>query len=134
VATELVAAARILSMHRYGALVVWDPVIPVGGGTVLGAVVTRELLVAVFSPESTNKLRIGGIIIRGQRVKRAGVPLVWKDVLARAGQLAAGVAINVDENTGEIRHADQTGYVEVVDATSLARLLYRHAVAPARPR
>lgn len=130
VATEIAAAARILSMHRYGAVVVWDPVVSIAGGIVLDAVVSRELLVAVFSPESTNKLRTRLVAIRGTRVDRAGVQLTWQDVVAGAADLAVGVAFEVNEHTGEIRLVDDRGSVKVVEGRELADVLRRHAHAP----
>ena len=133
VAAELVSAARTLSRHRLGAVIVWDPSTSLDGGVILDARVSRQLLVATFSPESLNDLRVGATVIRGGRVERAAVPITWTDVIERADELAAGAALEVDEDTGQIRHVDRMGRVEIVDATSLTHVLHRRALAAGRP-
>lgn len=127
VADEIVAAVVILARHRFGALILWDPA-AVGGGVLVDGIVTRELLTAIFIPEYVNRLHRGAVVILGDRVERARVPLAWADVVGRAAQLAAGVAILVDTDTGEIRVAHGTGRVEVVEPSALADVLRGHAL------
>lgn len=55
------------------------------------------------------------------------MPLSWATVAERASEFAAGGAIAVDEDTGEIRIVDRTGHVEVVDVDALADVLREHA-------
>ncbi len=91
VAGEIAAAARVLSRHRLGAIILWDPSVSLDGGVVLDARVSRHLLIALFMPESLNDLHVGVTVIVGNRIERAAVPLVWEDVMEGAAQLAAGV-------------------------------------------
>lgn len=131
IAAALAAAAKALARHRIGALIVWNPASEMDGGVVLDAVVSRELLVAIFAPEQANQLRIGVTVVRGSRVERAAVPLAWDDLVERAAELATGIAIAV-EDSGEIRWMDRTGHVEAAHVDMLARVLYRHALGTGR--
>jgi len=76
---EVVEAATELARHRIGALITFeqdanlDEFVGVHKGHVLDAQVTRELLVALFLPESMNKLHDGSVVIRNLRVAKAGV-------------------------------------------------------------
>ena len=128
VADELAAAVATLARHRIGAVILWNPAIAIEGGVILEAKVSRQLLVALCIPEHVNRLHGGAVVIHGDRIARAAVPISWADVVGRAVELAAGVAIAVDGNTGEIKIADRTGYVAVVDADELADVLRRHTL------
>lgn len=127
IAAEIAAAARNLSRHRIGAIMTWNPAATVDGGIVLDAVVSRQLLVAVFAHEP-NALGTGVTVIRDHRVERAGVPIAWQHVVEHAPELAAGFAFAIDEDTGEIRRLERSGKVEVVDAFTLAAELHRYAL------
>ncbi len=76
---EVVEAATELARHRIGALITFeqdanlDEFVGVHKGHTLDAQVTRELLVALFLPESMNKLHDGSVVIRNLRVAKAGV-------------------------------------------------------------
>ncbi len=75
---EVVAAATELARHRMGALIAFEQDANVlefvkSDGIVVDSVVTRELLVSLFVPESVNKLHDGAVLIRDLRVARAGV-------------------------------------------------------------
>lgn len=94
--------------------------------------VRREILIALVIPEHVNQIHRGAVIVRGDHIERVGVPLSWADVVGRAAELAAGVAIAVHKDTGEIRMADRTGRVEVVDADVLAAALCRHTLEAGR--
>lgn len=85
---------------------------------------SRELLVTLALPEYLNPLT-GTIVVRGDRVERAGVPISWAEIVKRAAELAGVVAITVDGDTGEIRIVGRTGQVEVVEADELADVLRR---------
>lgn len=128
VADEIAAALRVLARHRIGALVLWDPVGVVEGGVLIDAPVSRELLITVALPEYLNKL-VGAVVVRGDRVERVAVPITWVDVVGRAFELAAGVAIAVDEDTGKIQVVDRMGHVEVDE---LADVLQRYALEAGR--
>jgi len=128
VAEEIAAAVRVLSRHRLGAVIVCDPIGAVEGGVVLDARVSRELFVALFVPESLNQLHRGAVIVRGDRVERAGVPFSWTDVVKRAADLDSVASISVDENTGEIRVVDRNGHVELVGPDELPVVVFRRAL------
>ena len=75
---EVVAAVTELARHRIGAIIAFEQDANLleftkHEGTVIGAAVTRELLVAMFYPESVNKLHDGAVIIRDLKIERAGV-------------------------------------------------------------
>lgn len=123
VAEEIAAAVRVLSRHRLGGIIVWDPIAAVEGGVVLDARVSRELLLSIALPDHINELHRGAVVIRGHRVERAGVPITWPNVVTRAADLAFAIAIAVDEDTGEIRMANRSGHVEVVEVGELAEVL-----------
>ncbi len=130
VAEEILAAARALARHREGAILLWDPSVPTFGGVVLDARVTSDLLRAIFAPDSLNPLHHGAVVIRGDRIERAAVTLDWRTVVETARELAAGVAIQIDDCTGKIRTVDREGRVdEVDDEEVLARTLRAHALA-----
>lgn len=125
---EVAAAARIASRHRLGMLLLLNPSAAIAGGVLLDALVSRDLLVAIFIPEYVNGLlHRGAVIVRGDRIERAGVPLSSAEVIKRASEFAAVVAVAVDEDTGEVRVMDRTGHVEVVEPDELANILRRHA-------
>ncbi|MBX3232003.1 MAG: diadenylate cyclase [Labilithrix sp.] len=127
VAEEIAGTVLIMSRHRLGAVLLLNPSHDITGGVLLDAVVSRELLVALAVPEHVNRIHCGAVIIRGDRVERAGVSLSWEEVVERATELADGVAIALDEDTGEIQIVDGMGRVEVVDADDVADVLRRHA-------
>jgi diadenylate cyclase len=75
---EVVAAATELARHRMGALIAFEQDANVlefvkSEGIHLDSVVTRELLVSLFVPESVNKLHDGAVLIRDLKIARAGV-------------------------------------------------------------
>src|SRR3954468_23168131 len=76
---EVVDAATELARHRIGALITFeqdanlDEFVGQHKGHTLDAQVTRELLVALFLPESINKLHDGSVVIRNLRIAKAGV-------------------------------------------------------------
>jgi diadenylate cyclase len=76
---EVVEAATELARHRIGALITFeqdanlDEFVGVHKGHTLDAQVTRELLVALFLPESMNKLHDGSVVIRNLRIAKAAV-------------------------------------------------------------
>ena len=78
VVDEVVAAATELARHRMGAIIAFEQDANVlefvrSDGIQLDAVVTRELLVSLFVPESVNKTHDGAVLIRDLRIARGGV-------------------------------------------------------------
>lgn len=75
---EVVVAVTELARHRIGALIAFEQDASLmeftkSEGVLIGAAVTRELLVSLFYPESVNKLHDGAVIIRDLKIARAGV-------------------------------------------------------------
>jgi uncharacterized protein (TIGR00159 family) len=75
---EVVDAARELARHRIGAIITFEQDANldefVGNkGLDIDAMVTAPLLVSIFTPEASNKLHDGSVIIRNLRVAKAGV-------------------------------------------------------------
>lgn len=76
---EVVEAARELARHRIGAIIAFeqdanlDEFVGNNKGHDIDAKVTRELLVSLFTPEASNKLHDGAVIIRDLRIAKAGV-------------------------------------------------------------
>lgn len=128
VGDEIVAAVRVLSRHRVAAVILWDPAVALAGGVFIDAALGRELVVTLFVPERINRLHGGAVIVRGDRVQRAVVPIAWTDVVERAADLGDGIAIAVDEDTGVVRVVDRAGRVIIVDVDDLAGTLREHAL------
>lgn len=128
VAAEIAEAARVFSRHRYAAIVIWNLSVAVDGGVMLDAIVSRQLLTAIFAPEPKNVLSKGVTVIRGIRIERAGVPITWRYVVEHASVLAAGLAFVVDDGTGEIRMVDRDGHITTVDACAIGNELHRQAL------
>jgi diadenylate cyclase len=75
---EVVAAVTELARHRIGAIIAFEQDANLleftrSEGTTIDAAVTRELLVAIFYPESVNKLHDGAVVVRDLKIERAGV-------------------------------------------------------------
>ncbi len=75
---EVVAAATELARHRMGAIIALERDANLlefvkSDGIPMESLVTRELLVSLFIPESLNKTHDGAVLIRDLRIVRAGV-------------------------------------------------------------
>ena len=108
VVDEVVAATTELARHRTGALITFEQdanldEFVVGQGIAIDSVVTKELLVTMFIPESVNKLHDGAVIIRNLRIAKAGVFFPMPE------------AKNVDAAYGS-RHRAAIGITEETDA------------------
>ncbi len=105
---EVVAAVTELARHRVGALICFEQdanldEFVVGQGTVIDAAVQRELLIALFVPESLNKLHDGALLIRNFRIAKGGVFFPMPDTKV------------VDKSLGS-RHRAALGITEETDA------------------
>jgi diadenylate cyclase len=105
---EVVSAATELARHRTGALICFEQdanldEFVVGQGTILDAVVQRELLVTLFYPDTSNKLHDGAVVIRNLRIAKAGVFFPMPDTKV------------VDKSMGS-RHRAALGITEETDA------------------
>ena len=138
---EVVAAATELARHRMGALIAFEQDANVlefakSEGIQLDCVVTRELLVSLFVPESVNKLHDGAVLIRDLRVARAGVFFPMPDTKILDAQLGSrhraalgiteetdAVVVVVSEERGTISFCFSGNIVSNLDGQSL-----RHAL------
>jgi uncharacterized protein (TIGR00159 family) len=106
---EVVAAATELARHRMGALIAFEQDANVlefckSEGIPLDSVVTRELLVSLFVPESVNKLHDGAILIRDLKIARAGVffPMPETKVLDASLGSRHRAALGITEETDAV--------------------------------
>lgn len=138
---EVVAAVTELARHRIGALITFEQDANLleftkSEGTVIGAAVTRELLVTLFYPESVNKLHDGAVIIRDLKIARAGVFFPMPDVrvsdksLGTRHRAAIGiteetdaVVVVVSEERGTISFCFNGNIVPNLDGTALRQTL-----------
>ena len=103
---EVVAAVTELARHRIGAIICFEQDANLleftkSEGTVIGAAVTRELLVALFFPEAVNKLHDGAVLIRDLKIARAGVffPMPDTKVLDKSLGSRHRAALGITEET-----------------------------------
>jgi diadenylate cyclase len=138
---EVVAAATELARHRMGALIAFEQDANVlefakSEGIHLDSVVTRELLVSLFVPESVNKLHDGAVLIRDLKIARAGVFFPMPDAKVLDAQLGSrhraalgiteetdAVVVVVSEERGTISFCFSGNIVSNLDGQSL-----RHAL------
>lgn len=138
---EVVAAVTELARHRIGAIIAFEQDANLleftkSEGTVVGAAVTRELLVTMFYPESLNKLHDGALIIRDLKIARAGVFFPMPDTkvadisLGSRHRAALGiteetdaVVVVVSEERGTISFCFNGNIVPNLDGTALRQTL-----------
>ncbi len=138
---EVVAAVTECARHRIGAIIAFEQDANLleftkREGTVIGAAVTRELLVALFYPESVNKLHDGAVIIRDLKIARAGVFFPMPDTklldksLGTRHSAALGiteetdaVVVVVSEERGTISFCFNGNIVPNLDGTALRQTL-----------
>lgn len=155
---EVVAAATELARHRMGALIAFEQDANIleftkSEGIMMDAVVTRELLVGLFVPESVNKLHDGAVLIRDLKIARAGVFFPMPDIkildhsLGSRHRAALGiteetdaVVVVVSEERGTISFCFSGNIVQNLDAESLRNALLglfgratRKGKTPAKP-
>jgi uncharacterized protein (TIGR00159 family) len=138
---EVVAAATELARHRMGALIAFEQDANVlefakSDGIHLDCVVTRELLVSLFVPESVNKLHDGAVLIRNLRIARAGIFFPMPDTKVLDAQLGSrhraalgiteetdAVVVVVSEERGTISFCFSGNIVSNLDGQSLRQAL-----------
>jgi hypothetical protein len=139
---EVVAAATELARHRMGAIICLERDANVlefvkNDGVVMDSMVTRELLVSLFVPESVNKTHDGAVLIRDLRMARAGLffPMpestrIADPTLGSRHRAAIGiteetdaVVVVVSEERGTITLCFPNGMVQNVDGASLKQAL-----------
>ena len=106
---EVVAAATELARHRMGALIAFEQDANVlefvkSEGIPLDSVVTRELLVSLFIPESVNKLHDGAVLIRDLKIARAGMFFPMPETKVIDAQLGSRhrAALGITEETDAV--------------------------------
>lgn len=138
---EVVASVTELARHRIGAIIAFEQDANLleftrSEGVQVGASVTRELLVALFYPESVNKLHDGAVIIRDLKIERAGVFFPMPEARGLDRQLGTrhraalgiteetdAVVVVVSEERGTISFCFNGNIVQNIDATSLRQTL-----------
>src|SRR3954451_19661116 len=137
----VVAAATELARHRMGAIIAFEQDANVlefakSEGIAIDSVVTRELLVSLFIPESVNKLHDGAVLIRDLKIARASVFFPMPDTKILDAQLGSrhraalgiteetdAVVVVVSEERGTISFCFSGNIVSNLDGQSL-----RHAL------
>lgn len=138
---EVIAAVSELARHRIGALIAFELDANLleftkSEGIQIGSHVSRELLVAMFYPESVNKLHDGAIIIRDLKIERAGVFFPMPDVKIRDAALGSrhraaigiteetdAVVVVVSEERGTVSVCFDGNIIPNLDGTSLRNAL-----------
>jgi uncharacterized protein (TIGR00159 family) len=138
---EVVEAATELARHRIGAIITFERDANLlefvrSDGIAMDSLVTRELLVSLFLPESLNKTHDGAVLIRDLRIARAGVffPMPESKVVdpnfGSRHRAAIGiteetdaVVVVVSEERGTITLCYQGSYVANVDGANLKTIL-----------
>ncbi len=138
---EVIAAVTELARHRIGALIAFELDANLleftkSEGIIIGSQVSRELLVAMFYPESVNKLHDGAIIIRDLKIERAGVFFPMPDVRIRDAALGSrhraaigiteetdAVVVVVSEERGTVSVCFDGNIIPNLDGTSLRNAL-----------
>src|SRR3954447_16640881 len=105
-------------------------------GIALESVVTRELLVSLFVPESVNKLHDGAVLIRDLKIARAGVFFPMPETKILDAQLGSryrsalgiteetdAVVVVVSEERGTISFCFSGNIVSNLDGASLRQAL-----------
>jgi uncharacterized protein (TIGR00159 family) len=139
---EVVEAATELARHRIGAIITFERDANLlefvrSDGIAMDSIVTRELLVSLFLPESLNKTHDGAVLIRDLRIARAGVffPMPESKVVdpnfGSRHRAAIGiteetdaVVVVVSEERGTITLCFQGSYVANVDGANLRTILF----------
>ena len=133
---EIVKAASLLSERRIGALIAVEMEAVLDQYMVKGikidATITKELLVSLFIPFKANPTHDGAVIIRNQRVDRAGcfLPLSANDRIDKALGTRHRAAIGLSEATDAviIVVSEETGIISVVHNEMLTRRLTSEAL------
>lgn len=125
---QVAAAVRELAQSRTGALIVFQRETGLNdlaeGGVLLDALVSKELLLAIFSPQSA--LHDGALIIRGDRVvaARCFLPLASQALLPSYLGSRHRAAVGLAEQTDAlvVVVSEQTGQVSLAVEGKLERL------------
>lgn len=145
---EIVLAATSLSSRRNGALIVVERLdglrTYVENGIRLDAVVSYDLLINIFSPDTP--LHDGAVMIQGDRIAAAAsfLPLTLNPELSKdfgtrhraalgISEETDAVAVIVSEETGVISLAYDGELVRGLDPKSLRNTLYKYLISELHP-
>lgn len=138
---EVVGAATELARHRIGAIIAFEQDANIleftrSEGVVIDSAVSRELLVAMFYPESLNKLHDGAVVIRNLKLARAGVFFPMPEAKSLDASLGSrhraalgiteetdAVVVVVSEERGTISFCFSGNIVSNLDGQSLRQAL-----------
>jgi uncharacterized protein (TIGR00159 family) len=105
---EVIKAAQLLAQKRIGALIVFERDAALDEflehGTVLDAVVSKELLYSIFIPSFENPVHDGAVVIRDRRVWQAGafLPLTASPKLDKTIGTRHRAAVGITEETDAV--------------------------------
>ncbi|CAN5668535.1 diadenylate cyclase CdaA [soil metagenome] len=124
---EIVRAAGQLARQHYGALIVLERETGLQDyaetGVPLDAVLTRQLLINVFSPNTP--LHDGASLVRGDRLIAASVVLPLTDNISATSQLGtrhrAGIGVTEDSDALAVIVSEETGKIAVAHNGRLIR-------------
>lgn len=124
---EIVRAAGQLARQRYGALIVLERETGLQDyaetGVPLDAVLTRQLLINVFFPNTP--LHDGASLVRGDRLIAASVVLPLTDNISATSQLGtrhrAGIGVTEDSDAVAVIVSEETGKIAVAHNGRLIR-------------
>jgi len=126
---EIVRAASQLSRLRYGALMVIERETGlqdfVSKGVLLDAVISRQLLINIFFPNSP--LHDAAVIVRNDRIVAASVVLPLTDNISASSQLGtrhrAGIGVTEESDALAVIVSEETGQMSVAHSGRLIRNL-----------
>ena len=124
---EVTRAAVMLASRRIGALIVLEREVGLNefleAGTVVDARVTRELLTAIFLPQSP--IHDGAVIVRRGRIEAAGcfLPLTSNPVVSKSlgSRHRAGIGITEETDAAVIVVSEEEGTISLVREGRITR-------------
>jgi len=124
---ELVVAATMLSSQRTGSIVAVERLIGlrshIEGGIPLDAVLTYDLIVSIFQPDSP--LHDGAVIVQGDRVAAAAcfLPLTVNPKLSKelGSRHRAAIGLTEENDSVAIVVSEETGNISIVSDGQIER-------------
>jgi len=126
---DVVRAAQALAQRRVGALIVLERetrlVDQIEGGTAIDAEVSKDLIVALFQPQSP--LHDGAVVIQAGRIARAGgiLPLTMRSDVPEGLGTRHRAALGITEETDAVVVvvSEETAFISLVAGGELLRNL-----------
>jgi uncharacterized protein (TIGR00159 family) len=131
---ELVVASTLLSSQRTGAIIAVERLIGlrnyIEGGIPLDAVLTYDLIVSIFQPDSP--LHDGAVIVQGDRVAAAAcfLPLTVNPKLSKelGSRHRAAIGLTEENDSVAIVISEETGNISIVSDGQIERGLTADAL------